>query len=86
MHTSSVSESCVDETICQWLIEQIEATTYRERLDFIADTIAADMSVAAEYLTDERLLRLRAAWAQKREQLETAYQLPSVQGESTDRS
>lgn len=70
----------MDEEICQWLIEQIEATTYMERLDFIAETIAADMSVAAEYLTDERLLRLRTAWAQKRKQLETAYQLPSVQG------
>lgn len=75
-----------EEAICEWLIEQIEATTYRERLDFIAETIAADRSTGSEYLTDERLLRLRTAWAEKREQLESAYQLPSVQGESTDRS
>ena len=73
-----------EEAICQWLIDQIESTTYMERLHFIAETIAADRSTGSEYLTDERLLRLRTAWAQKREQLETAYQLPSVQGESTD--
>lgn len=60
-----------EEAICEWLIAQIESTTYMERLDFIAETIAADRSTGSAYLTDERLLRLRTAWGQKREQLES---------------
>jgi hypothetical protein len=75
-----------EEAICEWLIAQIESTTYMERLDFIAETIAADRSTNCEYLNDDRLLRLRDSWGRKRKQLEMAYQLPSVQGESTDLS
>lgn len=75
-----------EEAICQWLIAQIESTTYMERLDFIAETIAADKSTNSEYLNEDRLFRLRDCWSAKRKQLEMAYQLPSVQGESTDRS
>lgn len=75
-----------EEAICQWLIEQIETTTYLERLDFIAETIAADKSTNSEYLNEDRLFRLRDSWGRKRKQLEMAYQLPSVQGESTDLS
>lgn len=70
--------------ICDWLVGQIEQTTYMERLEMIGRVIADDRNMGAPYLTDDCTRRLRAAWGLKKRQLETADPLPSVQGESTD--
>lgn len=72
--------------ICEWLIDQINTTTYIERLHFIAEVISDDKSVNASYLTEDCVKLLRQAWGNKKTQLEAAGSLPSVQGESTDRS
>ena len=64
------SEGSSGQELVDWLIEQIEKTTYMERLQFIGETIAEDRKAKREYLTDERLVKLRDAWHRKSKQLE----------------
>jgi len=75
-----------EEGLCEWLIGQILETTYLERLMYIGRVIADDKQTQQPYLTEDCRERLQAAWRRKRKQIETAGSLPSVQGESTDRS
>lgn len=57
--------------LVDWLIEQIDATTYMERLKFIAETIAADRESERDYLTAEALATLREVWHRKQQQLDS---------------
>lgn len=54
-----------------WLIEQINETTYLDRLEFIAETIREDTKLGAEYAIDETLKSaIREAWMRRQREIQ----------------
>lgn len=59
-------------SLCDWLLKHILDSTCIERLEFIAEAIADDKSVGADYLTPANLARLRDAWVTTKKKIDMA--------------